>query len=115
RQFVAGVIFRTRGSRQAQIEIPSPLALGSLDLRLAPQTRASETVVPPARPPPAARARGIRKANPARIRLFSLSRSRAGTPRRPRNKLPSPRPLLGKKLRPGYALSLRLPDENPTD
>ena len=73
------------------------LALGSLDLRLAPQSRASGPVAPPARPPLAARARGSRKAHPARIRLFSFSRSRTGTPRRPGDQLPSSRPLLRKK------------------
>ena len=41
-----------------------------------------------------------------RIRLFSFSRSRTGTPRRPGDQLPSPRTLLRKKLRPGHTLSL---------
>ena len=77
--------------------IQRPLGLGSLDLRLAPQPRAPGPVAPPARPPPAPRARRGGKADPARIRLFSFSRSRTGTPRRPGDDLPSPRPLFAKK------------------
>src|SRR6202023_2850731 len=75
--------------------------------------RPPEPVAPPPRPPPAPRARGGRKAHPARIRLFPFSRSRTGTARRLGDQLPDPRPLLRKKLRPGHALSLFLPDEDP--